>query len=119
MVSTELTNFSYVEKASGRLDIAEARVREAIPISLSIGNSYVLAHNLAALAAVVAASGRFDESARMLGKADAIFADAGLVVDPADKPEYDGAISAARAGLGTEGYEAAHAAGVSLDPATL
>jgi tetratricopeptide (TPR) repeat protein len=119
IVSVELTNFGYVEKASGRLDVAEARVREAIPISLSIGNSYILAHNLVALAAVVAASGRHDESARLLGKADAIFAETGLVLDPADRPEYDGAVAAARAALGTEAYEAAYAAGVSLDPAML
>jgi hypothetical protein len=41
------------------------------------------------------------------------------VLDPADRPEYDGAVAAARAALGTEAYEAAYAAGVSLDPAML
>jgi non-specific serine/threonine protein kinase len=97
IVAVELTNFGYVEKASGRLDVAEARVREAIPISLSIDNSYLLAHNLVALAAIVAAGGRSSESARLLGKADAIFAETGLVLDPADKPEYDGAVTAAAA----------------------
>jgi hypothetical protein len=94
-------------------------VREAIPISLSIGNSYILAHSLVALAAIVAASGRAAESARLLGKADAIFAESGLVLDPADKPEYEGAVAAARAALGDEACEAAYAAGVRLDPATL
>lgn len=119
IVAVELTNFGYVEKASGRLGVAEARVREAIPISLSIGNSYILAHNLVGLAAIVAASGRPDESARLLGKADAIFAETGLVLDPADRPEYDGAVAAARAALDDEAYEAAYAAGVNLDPAML
>lgn len=118
-VAVELTNFAYVEKASGRLDVAEARVREAIPISLSIGNSYILAHNLVALAAVVAAGARADESARLLGKADAIFAETGLVLDPADKPEYDGAVAVARAALGDDVYDAAYAAGIHLDPAAL
>jgi tetratricopeptide (TPR) repeat protein len=108
IVAVELSNFGYVEKASGRLDVAEAREREAIPISLSIGNSYILAHSLVALAAIVAA-----------GKADAIFAETGLVLDPADKPEYDGAVAAARAALGDEASEAAYAADVNLDPATL
>jgi tetratricopeptide (TPR) repeat protein len=119
IVAVELSNFGYVEKASGRLDVAEARVREAIPISLSIGNSYILAHSLVALAAIVAAGSRANESARLLGKADAIFAETGLVLDPADKPEYDGAVAAARAALSDEAYEAAYAAGVNLDPATL
>ncbi len=119
IVAVELTNFGYVEKVSGRLDVAEAGVREAIPISLSIENSYILAHSLVALAAIVAAGGRADEAARLLGKADAIFAETGLVLDPADEPEYDGAVAAARAALGAEAYEAAYAAGVRMDPATL
>jgi hypothetical protein len=55
----------------------------------------------------------------MLGKADAIFADAGLVLDPADRPEHDGAVAAARAALGAEAYDVAYAAGVSLDPGSL
>jgi len=119
IVAVELTNFGYVEKASGRLEVAEARVREAVPISLSIGNSYILAHNLVALAAIVCASGRADESARLLGKADALFAETGLVLDPADRPEYESAVAAVRAVLGDEAYAAAYTAGVSLDPATL
>lgn len=94
-------------------------MREAIPISLAIGNSYVLAHSLVALAAIVAAGRRADESARLLGKADAIFAETGLIVDPVDKPEYDGAVATARAALGADAYEAAHAAGGALDPAAL
>jgi hypothetical protein len=118
LVAVELSNFGCVEKASGRLDVAEARMREAIPISLSIGNSYILAHSLVALAAIVAAGSRANESARLLGKADAIFAETGLVLDPADKPEYDGAVAVARAALSDEAYEAAYAAGVNLDPAT-
>ena len=118
-VAVELANFGYLEKASGRLDLAEASVRESIPISLSIGNSYILAHGFVALAAIVAAGGRAAEAARLLGKADGIFAETGLVLDPADKPEYDGAVTAARAGLGDAAYAAAYAAGVELDPAAL
>ena len=83
-----------------------------------LSNSYILAHNLVALAAVVAAGARADESARLLGKADAIFAETGLVLDPADKPEY-GAVAVARAALGDDVYDAAYAAGVKLDPAAL
>jgi tetratricopeptide (TPR) repeat protein len=119
MVAVELTNLGYVEKASGRLDFAEAGLREAIPISLSIGNSYILAHSLVALSAIVAASGRADESARLLGKADSIFTETGLMLDPADKPEYEAAIATARATLGDEAYEAAYATGAALDPSLL
>src|ERR671934_2060623 len=119
IVAVELTNFGYVEKASGRLDVAEAGLREAIPISLSIGNSYILAHNLVALSAIVAASGRAEESARLLGKADSIFAETGLMLDPADKPEYEAAIATTQATLGDEGYDAAYATGEALDPSLL
>ena len=118
-IAVELSNFGYVEKASGRLDVAEARVLEAIRISLSIRNTYVLAHNLVALAAILAAGGRAEEAARLLGKADAIFAETGLVLDPADKPEYDAAVAAAQAALGDEAYNRAYAGGVELDPAAL
>lgn len=119
MVAVELTNFGYVEKARGRLDAAEASVREAVPIALEIRNTYVLAHQFVALAAIVAAARRGDEAARLLGKADKIFADSGLTLDPADKAEYDSAVTAARALLGEQRYEAVYAAGAELDPSAL
>jgi tetratricopeptide (TPR) repeat protein len=118
VVAVELTNLGYVEKAGGRLEAAEASLREAIPISLEIRNSYVLAHNLVALASIVAAAGRPEKAARLLGKADAIFAETRLVLDPADKPEYDEAIATARAALG-DGFETAYASGANLDVAAL
>ena len=51
-----------------------------------------------------------------MGKADAIFAVTGLMLDPAEKPAYEGAVTAARVALGDEGFEAAYAAGAELDP---
>lgn len=101
-VSTELTNFAYVHKAHGRLDEGEASAREAIAISTSIGNSYLLAHNCVALAAVLAAKGKSVDAARALGHADSIFEETGLVLDPADTPEYDEAAVTARQALGEE-----------------
>lgn len=119
MVAVELTNFGYVEKARGQLDAAEKSVREGIPVALEIRNSYLLAHQLVALAAIVAAAGRADESARLLGKADAIFMESGLTLDPADKGEYDGAVIAARGLLGDDAYAAAYAAGAQLEPSAV
>jgi non-specific serine/threonine protein kinase len=111
MVSVELTNLALVEKKEGNLSRAEANLREAIGISGELNNSYLLAANLVALAAVAASAGTPQKAARILGRADAIYSATGLVVDPADKPEYDGALAAARAQLGQDQFQAAYEEG--------
>lgn len=119
LVAVELSNLGYVEKAAGQLNTAEANQREAIRIALEVGSVYLLGHNLVALGAIVAAAGRYEEAVRIIGKGDSLLRDAGLMLDPADKPEHDAALDAARATLGDKAFDAGYAAGSDLDPATL
>ena len=89
MEAVELANLSIVEKKEGKLQQAEANLNQAIQISREINNSYILAASLVALAAVAVSARRARQAARLLGRADAIYSATGLVIDPADKPEYD------------------------------
>ena len=114
LVSVELTNLAAVEKRDGNLSQAEANLREAITISREINNSYILAANLITLAAVNMAAGRARQAARLLGHADAIYSATGLVVDPADKADYDQTLASARSELGEAAFAATHADGVAL-----
>jgi tetratricopeptide (TPR) repeat protein len=117
MVAVELNNLAFLEKAAGHLEIAERNLVEAISISLSTKNAYLLAHHLVALAAVCAAAGRGLEAAQLLGKAESLFDEAGLSLDPADEPERDAATITACRLLGDDEFNASHAAGKDLDPA--
>jgi len=114
MEAVELANLSMVEKKEGKLQQAEANLNQAIQISREINNSYILAASLVALAAVAVSARRARQAARLLGRADAIYSATGLVIDPADKPEYDQAQGAARSELGEETFAAAHAEGADL-----
>ena len=109
-----MTNLAAVEKREGNLAQAEANLREAITISREINNSYILAANLITLAAVKMAAGRARQAARLLGHADAIYSATGLVVDPADKADYEQTLASARSDLGEAAFAAAHADGVAL-----
>jgi tetratricopeptide (TPR) repeat protein len=114
MEAVELANLSIVEKKEGKLRQAEANLNRAIQISREINNSYLLAGSLVALAAVAISARRARQAARLLGRADAIYSATGLVIDPADKPEYDQALAAARSQLGENAFAAAYAEGAGL-----
>jgi len=114
MEAVELANLSMVEKKEGNLQQAERNLNQAIQISREINNSYILAGSLIGLAAVAMSARRARQAARLLGRADAIYSATGLVIDPADKPEYDQALVAARSELGEETFAEAHAEGAEL-----
>lgn len=114
MVSVELSNLAIVERIEGNLDLAMANLREAIELSLAIKNSYVIAANLVVLGTVHCAAGRYRDAARALGHADAIYAKTGLVIDPADEPEYDRALATVEAALGEPATRALRDEGATL-----
>jgi len=111
VVAVELANLATVERTEGNVAQAETNLGEAIGISREIKNSYILAACLIVLASVELKAGRLQDAARSLGRADAIYSSTGLVIDPADRADYDRTVSAVRSGLGLEAYAAAHAEG--------
>jgi tetratricopeptide (TPR) repeat protein len=119
LVAVESINLGFVEQATGKPEVAERLIRDAIGVAGQIGSTYLLCAGLVGLAGILAATDRAAEAARVIGKAEALYDAAGLVPDPADKPGFDSAIASARETLGDAEYERLHAAGASLDPATL
>jgi len=80
-------------------------------ITGEIKNSYVLAASLIVLASVELMSGRLQDAARSLGRADAIYSSTGLVIDPADRADYERTVARVRSGLGEKAYVTAHTEG--------
>jgi ATP/maltotriose-dependent transcriptional regulator MalT len=110
-VAVELVNLATVERTEGNLARAETNLREAMSISREIKNSYLLAASLIVLASVELIAGRLRDAARSLGRADAIYSSTGLVIDPADRADYERTVAGVRSGLGEKAYIAAHAEG--------
>ncbi|WP_280298795.1 BTAD domain-containing putative transcriptional regulator [Nocardia neocaledoniensis] len=69
---------------------------------------------LGGAAAATAALGEFDTAARLLGAAEALRADTGMPLLPAERPDIDRATDRVRAELGADSFTAAHAAGLGL-----
>ena len=113
-VAVELVNLATVERTEGNLALAETNLGEAMSISREIKNSYLLAASLIVLASVELIAGRLQDAVRSLGRADAIYSSTGLVIDPADRADYERTVAGARSGLGEEAYAAAHAEGEKI-----
>jgi len=111
VVAVELVNLATVERTEGNLAQAETSLGEAMSITGEIKNSYVLAASLIVLASVELMAGRLQDAARSLGRADAIYSSTGLVIDPADRADYERTVARVRSGLGEKAYATAHAEG--------
>ena len=53
---------------------------------------------------------------RLLGRAEELFKETGLTLDPAEEPERDAAIALCKAHLDSRAFDAEYAAGRDLDP---
>ncbi len=73
-----------------------------------------MAGNLAGLAGVAVARGEIEKAAKLLGKVDALMKERGSYLLPPNQSVYDHTVSAARAILGEEQYNAIHAQGYDM-----
>ena len=95
MVSAEEANLAWVEINEGEIDRAE----ELVQRSLSRGfgeHPYGGPFCTIALARCAAARGERARARKLLAEADERLAAAGLVLDPADRPEYEKTVELAR-----------------------
>jgi len=95
MVAVEQFNLSWVEINDGDLDAAEALVRTALAAT-SEDDAYMRAFGSIALARCAAERGERASAHGLLEDAERRLADSGLVLDPADAPEYERTVELAR-----------------------
>jgi tetratricopeptide (TPR) repeat protein len=114
MIRTELSNLGAVELHEGNLDAARAHWEEAARLCHSAGDAYGLPYAIAGLGELAAARADWERAATLLAATESLFQASGAVMDPADVPPYESAVTATRSALG-EPFGTAWARGSSLD----
>ena len=106
-----LLNLGEADYHLGEYARARGRFEEARTAFASVGFKAHVGHALTGLAGVEASSGRYEDAARLLGRADAVMAAVG-----ASKDDFDPTLAAtveaeARAHLGADGFDVAYQEG--------
>ena len=96
MVAVEQSNLAWVEINEGKVDEAEALIRESLE-SPGEDDGYLRAFCLVALARCAAERGDKALAQERLAEADRLLDEAGLILDPADRREYERTVALARA----------------------
>jgi DNA-binding CsgD family transcriptional regulator len=99
-------------------DYAAARTQyeESLEICGVLGAKWIIAVCLLGLGEVVAAQQKLAWAAQLWGAADALRDALGIPIPPAEKADYERAVSAARAHLGERAFAASWAQGQSMTP---
>jgi hypothetical protein len=95
MVEFEQANLAWVEINEGKLDRADELIRGSLGGALG-ESAYGRAFGAIALARCSAERGDLAQARELLGKADGELAAEGLVLNPADRPEYEKTVELAR-----------------------
>jgi non-specific serine/threonine protein kinase len=99
---------------TGEAEQAVALLRASLATCRSLGERPGIAECLEGLAAVAAGTGALERAARMLGAAEALREAMGAPLPPAERPDHEATVRAARAGLRGTAFAAAWAAGRAL-----
>lgn len=101
-VAVEQLNLGFMTYHRGDIETARGLFAESLRSCYERKDSYVMPPCLVGLAGVAVKLRDPVRAARMLGAADALLRNAGLVLDPDDRVEYDGIASTVRVALGDE-----------------
>jgi predicted ATPase/DNA-binding SARP family transcriptional activator len=112
-------NLTYVAYHRGDYEQAEALALEGLRLTLDLENTHYIPLDLAMLAGPVAAQGKPEKAARLLGASEALLEKMGLVLQAGDKFEAERYEAAVRKQLDAAVFAAAWAKGraMSLDEA--
>jgi tetratricopeptide (TPR) repeat protein len=115
MIAVELLNLGHIERNLGNHDRSEELFRDSLRLSAAHGSARLVPDCLVGLGCTAAARGDLFRAARLLGAAEARLQEAGVVLDPDDKPEFDRALSIVRQGLDPIAFKALWAEGRAMD----
>ncbi len=116
LVASEAGNLSMVERQLGHLDEAEALVREALEISVRIGDQFMRPFALSGFAAIATDRGQFERAATLVGAAEAIMEAQGMAWPPDERPHYERMLAVLPDAMGPTEFENARLAGRSMAP---
>lgn len=115
-LAVSLQNLSVVFIVEGRLDDAEALIREAMAASLEDPSYYFIANGVSYLGEIEAARGHPGEAAQLLGAAQGIRDRIGAVPFPIDARRQDSVIEQLRDRLQEAAFDAAWESGRGQEP---
>jgi len=109
----------HVDLATGSVAEAAAHFAEGVSLMQTIGNPLHLPVCLEGLAGLAASRGEWELAARLCGAREALHAELGLGIPPADPTAYARTFAGGREALGSDGFAIAYGAGraLSLDDA--
>ncbi len=112
--ATALGYLARVMQSRGDLERSTELFAECLPLLHGLGNRVWIARYLEPLAEIAAARGQPERAARLFGAAESLRKATGGVRMPAERPDYERGVAAARAALGEKAFVAAWAEGQAL-----
>ncbi len=114
-----LTNLGLVVCRQGEHAQARSLLRQGLALHREFGDKRRIAFSLEAFGSLAVAQEKGARGARLFGAAEALRESLGSPLPPADRPDYDRGVAAARAGIGEDAFTAAWAEGrgMTLDEA--
>jgi hypothetical protein len=113
-IAMGLSNLGLVAIRQGDYARARQLLLESLDIRRELGDQPGIAYQLEGFASLAAAQQQVARAARLFGGAAALREAIGVPLLSSDRPDYDRAVAAARAGLGEEAFAAASAAGRTM-----
>jgi non-specific serine/threonine protein kinase len=110
-IAEALNSLGDIDCDQGDFVDAAAKYAEALMQSRTLKDTWSTSDSVLGFAAVATGIGHAERGARLLGAADALYVQIGIVLPPVDRDNYPGTLSATRAALGEAGVATAHAAG--------
>jgi tetratricopeptide (TPR) repeat protein len=114
-IALTLQNLARVALQEERHQDAAEQFHESLELSRDLSYKEMIAYGLEGLAELAAARAESDRAARLLGKADALFDELGIVLQEDDRDTYERTVVTLRAQLGAEAFEAARTAGATVE----
>jgi tetratricopeptide (TPR) repeat protein len=113
-ITVALINLAAVATHQGDNTSARMFLEEGLDIQQRLADMRQIAYLLEAFACLASAEGQPKRAARLFAAAEALREGIGARLPPADRPDYDYWIAAARRELGKDAYEAAAAPGRAM-----
>jgi predicted ATPase len=114
MVATTLSGLAHVETLAGNQSRARTLLDEALAHFRETGNKRGMTDVLAGLSQLTATAGPPATAARLLGASDALLEAIGIHLNPRERAEFEQRVSAVRAQIGDEVFQAAWDEGRSM-----
>jgi non-specific serine/threonine protein kinase len=113
-VAMEQLNLGFMTYSRGDVRRAARLFVESLRTAQERGDNYLVPPDLLGLAGVALKSGEAKRAARILGAVDAVLANAGIVLDPDDRIEYNRIAEAVRSALDGEAMKTAWTEGHAM-----